>query len=141
VQERPLTAYIWRMCGRFTRNYTWQQIQALYRLTVPAAIPNFQPRYNVCPTDPADVVVPNEGAREYFAASLPAGTAPAGGVPGEENLDVVESLRKSKIKLILTRHGQAATFMAATHGWLTGLPGVCISTLGPVPPSFERAMR
>jgi putative SOS response-associated peptidase YedK len=64
VQERPLTAYIWRMCGRFTRNYTWQQIQALYRLTVPAAIPNFQPRYNVCPTDPADVVVPNEGARD-----------------------------------------------------------------------------
>ena len=45
----PPTAYIWRMCGRFTRNYTWQQIQALYRLTVPAAIPNFQPRYNVCP--------------------------------------------------------------------------------------------
>jgi putative SOS response-associated peptidase YedK len=52
------------MCGRFTRNYTWQQIHALYRLTAPAAIPNFQPRYNVCPTDPADVVVPNEGARE-----------------------------------------------------------------------------
>ena len=50
----------WRMCGRFTRNYTWQQIQALYRLTVPAAIPNFQPRYNVCPTDPADVVVPKK---------------------------------------------------------------------------------
>ena len=66
VQERPLTAYIWRMCGRFTRNYTWQQIQALYRLTVPAAIPNFQPRYNVCPTDPADVVVPNEGALELI---------------------------------------------------------------------------
>ena len=35
------------------------------------------------------------------------------GVPGEENLDVVESLRKSKIKLILTRHEQAAAFMAA----------------------------
>ena len=33
------------MCGRFTRNYTWQN-QALYRLTVPAAIPNFQPRYH-----------------------------------------------------------------------------------------------
>jgi thiamine pyrophosphate-dependent acetolactate synthase large subunit-like protein len=38
------------------------------------------------------------------------------GVPGEENLDVVESLRNSKIKLILTRHEQAAAFMAATHG-------------------------
>ncbi len=53
------------------------------------------------------------------------------GVPGEENLDVVESLRNSKIQLILTRHEQAAAFMAATHGRLTGKPGVCISTLGP----------
>ena len=49
------------------------------------------------------------------------------GVPGEENLDVVESLRNSKIKL--TRHEQAAAFMAATHGRLTGKPGVCIATL------------
>jgi acetolactate synthase-1/2/3 large subunit len=53
------------------------------------------------------------------------------GIPGEENLDVVESLRKSKIQLILTRHEQAAAFMAATHGRLTGRPGVCIATLGP----------
>lgn len=53
------------------------------------------------------------------------------GVPGEENLDVVESLRKSKIQLVLTRHEQAAAFMAATHGRLTGKPGVCIATLGP----------
>ena len=53
------------------------------------------------------------------------------GVPGEENLDVVESLRKSRIKLVLTRHEQAAAFMAATHGRLTGRPGVCIATLGP----------
>jgi acetolactate synthase-1/2/3 large subunit len=53
------------------------------------------------------------------------------GVPGEENLDVVESLRNSSIELILTRHEQAAAFMAATHGRLTGRPGVCISTLGP----------
>src|SRR6516164_6027835 len=53
------------------------------------------------------------------------------GVPGEQNLDVVESLRTSKIELIITRHEQAAAFMAATHGRLTGTPGVCISTLGP----------
>ena len=53
------------------------------------------------------------------------------GVPGEENLDVVESLRNSRIELVLTRHEQAAAFMAATHGRLTGKPGVCISTLGP----------
>src|ERR1041384_897391 len=53
------------------------------------------------------------------------------GVPGEENLDVVESLRNSSIELILTRHEQAAAFMAATQGRLTGKPGVCLSTLGP----------
>ncbi len=53
------------------------------------------------------------------------------GVPGEENLDVVESLRNSSIRLILTRHEQAAAFMAATYGRLTGKPGVCIATLGP----------
>ena len=53
------------------------------------------------------------------------------GVPGEENLDVVEALRRSSIKLVVTRHEQAAAFMAATHGRLTGEPGVCISTLGP----------
>ncbi|TIT09528.1 MAG: acetolactate synthase large subunit [Mesorhizobium sp.] len=53
------------------------------------------------------------------------------GIPGEENLDVVESIRKSSIELALTRHEQAAAFMAATHGRLTGRPGVCITTLGP----------
>ena len=53
------------------------------------------------------------------------------GVPGEENLDVVESLRTSSIELVLTRHEQAAAFMAATHGRLTGRPGVCLATLGP----------
>src|SRR5438067_6608310 len=53
------------------------------------------------------------------------------GVPGEENLDVLESLRGSKIKFVLTRHEQPAAFMAATYGRLTGKAGVCLSTLGP----------
>lgn len=53
------------------------------------------------------------------------------GIPGEENLDFLDSLINSKIKLILTRHEQAAGFMAATYGRLTGKPGVCLSTLGP----------
>jgi len=61
----------------------------------------------------------NEGVERIF------------GIPGEENLDFVESLRHSKIELVLTRHEQAAAFMAATHGRLTGRPGVCLSTLGP----------
>jgi len=41
------------------------------------------------------------------------------GVPGEENLDLVEALRKSSIELIVTRHEQVAVFMAATYGRLT----------------------
>jgi acetolactate synthase-1/2/3 large subunit len=53
------------------------------------------------------------------------------GIPGEENLDFVESLRTSSIKLVVTRHEQPAAFMAATYGRLTGRPGVCLSTLGP----------
>jgi thiamine pyrophosphate-dependent acetolactate synthase large subunit-like protein len=61
----------------------------------------------------------NEGVAYIFAT------------PGEENLDVLESLRRSKIKLVLTRHEQAAGFMAATYGRLTGRAGVCLTTLGP----------
>ncbi|MCA8962879.1 MAG: hypothetical protein KDC38_20290, partial [Planctomycetes bacterium] len=53
------------------------------------------------------------------------------GVPGEENLDFLEAIRKSSIELVLTRHEQAAGFMAATYGRLTGKAGVCMSTLGP----------
>ena len=59
------------------------------------------------------------------------------GIPGEENLDLLESLRKSKkIKLILTRHEQGAAFMAATYGRLTGRAGVCLATLGPGATNF-----
>ena len=61
----------------------------------------------------------NEGVEQVF------------GIPGEENLDIVEALRHSRIKLVLTRHEQAAAFMAATHGRLTGRAGVCLTTLGP----------
>src|SRR5438874_4190472 len=61
----------------------------------------------------------NEGVQHIF------------GIPGEENLDVVEALRRSRITLVVTRHEQAAAFMAATHGRLTGRAGVCLSTLGP----------
>ncbi|MGR3177680.1 MAG: acetolactate synthase large subunit [Candidatus Anammoxibacter sp.] len=61
------------------------------------------------------------------------------GIPGEENLDFLESLRESKIKLILTRHEQSAGFMAATYGRLTGKAGVCLSTLGPGATNFVTA--
>ena len=52
-------------------------------------------------------------------------------VPGEENLDMIESLRTSSIELIVTRNEQTAVFMAATYGRLTGKTGVAIATLGP----------
>ncbi|WP_170422445.1 acetolactate synthase large subunit [Ruegeria arenilitoris] len=57
-------------------------------------------------------------------------------VPGEENLDVLESLRTSRIELVLTRHEQGAAFMAATYGRLTGKAGVCMATLGPGATNF-----
>ncbi|MDF1544362.1 MAG: acetolactate synthase large subunit [bacterium] len=53
------------------------------------------------------------------------------GVPGEENIDFMESLRKSKIQFVLTRHEQGAGFMADVYGRLTGKAGVCLATLGP----------
>ena len=58
------------------------------------------------------------------------------GIPGEENLDFLDSLKNSNIKLIVTRHEQAAGFMAATYGRLTGTAGVCLSTLGPGATNF-----
>jgi len=63
-------------------------------------------------SDLLDAALENEGVERIF------------GVPGEENLDVVESLHGSKIE-------QPAAFVAATYGRLTGKPGVCISALGP----------
>ena len=53
------------MCGRFTRSYTWAELAALYRLTTPPV--NTQPSYNVCPTDPIDVMLPAEEGGRTFA--------------------------------------------------------------------------
>lgn len=69
----------------------------------------------------------NEGVRYIF------------GVPGEENLDLLESLAHSSIKFIVTRHEQAAGFMAANCGRFTGKPGVALATLGPGATNFITA--
>ena len=69
----------------------------------------------------------NEGVEYIFA------------VPGEENLAFLEALRTSSIQLVLNRHEQAAGFMAATYGRLTGRVGVCLSTLGPGATNFVTA--
>lgn len=71
----------------------------------------------------ADVVVEcleREGVRYVF------------GVPGEENIRLVDALERSRrIDFVLTRHEQGAGFMANTYGRMTGRPGVCLATLGP----------
>ncbi|MBI4307718.1 MAG: acetolactate synthase large subunit [Chloroflexi bacterium] len=61
----------------------------------------------------------NEGVRYVF------------GVPGEEILEIIDSLRNSSIRFIVTRHEQGAAFMANAYGRLTGQAGVCLATLGP----------
>lgn len=71
------------------------------------------------------------GASLFVSALENEGVEYIFGVPGEENLDLLESLRTSTIHLVVTRHEQVAGFMAATYGRLTGKPGVCLSTLGP----------
>ena len=53
------------------------------------------------------------------------------GVPGEEILDILDSLSRSKIKFIVTRHEHGAAFIADVYGRLSHRPGVCLSTLGP----------
>ena len=53
------------------------------------------------------------------------------GIPGEENLDVMDALLDSDIRFITTRHEQGAAFMADVYGRLTGRAGVCLATLGP----------
>jgi acetolactate synthase-1/2/3 large subunit len=61
----------------------------------------------------------NEGVRFVF------------GIPGEENIHLVDALSRSAIRYVLVRHEQAASFMAEVYGRLTGRAGVCSSTLGP----------
>ena len=53
------------------------------------------------------------------------------GIPGEENLDLMDALLDSPIRFVTTRHEQGAAFMADVYGRLSGRPGVCLSTLGP----------
>ena len=53
------------------------------------------------------------------------------GIPGEENLSIMNALERSKIEFITVRHEQGAAFMADVYGRLTGKAGVCMATLGP----------
>jgi acetolactate synthase-1/2/3 large subunit len=74
------------------------------------------------PVTAAELIVEcleNEGVTHVF------------GIPGEENIHLVEALSRSSIRYVLVRHEQGASFMAETYGRLTGRPGVCSATLGP----------
>lgn len=53
------------------------------------------------------------------------------GIPGEENIDLMDSIARSSIEFVVTRHEQGAAFMADAYGRLTGQPGLCLATLGP----------
>ena len=53
------------------------------------------------------------------------------GIPGEENIDIMDALLDSRIRFVTTRHEQGAAFMADVYGRLTGRAGVCMATLGP----------
>jgi acetolactate synthase-1/2/3 large subunit len=53
------------------------------------------------------------------------------GIPGEENLELMDALRGSSLRFVLTRHEGAAAFMADVYGRLSGRAGVCLATLGP----------
>lgn len=82
------------------------------------------------------------GANLLVAALESKGAKQIFGLPGAEDLECVEARRGSKIKLSVARHEQAAAFMAATHGRLTGEARVCLSMLGlgalnlrPAPPT------
>jgi len=71
-------------------------------------------------------------ASELFIRSLEnEGVEYIFGIPGEENLDVMDALLDSEIQFITTRHEQGAAFMADVYGRLTGRAGVCLATLGP----------
>ena len=70
-------------------------------------------------------------ASDLFVRSLEAeGVERIFGVPGEENADLMLSLKDSLIKFVLCRHEQAAAFMVDAYGRLTGKAGVCLATLG-----------
>ncbi len=74
----------------------------------------------------------NRGTAELIVECLEnEGVTHVFGIPGEENIRLVEAISRSSIQYVLTRHEQGASFMAETYGRLTGRAGVCSATLGP----------
>jgi acetolactate synthase-1/2/3 large subunit len=88
-------------------------------VAVNAGVPSAKERQYMNTAELLVQCLENEGVRYVF------------GLPGEENLHVLEALKNSSIQFITTRHEQGAAFMADVYGRLTGKAGVCLSTLGP----------
>jgi acetolactate synthase-1/2/3 large subunit len=88
-------------------------------------------------TDGAVAAAPDPGRHAASVAELLVhcleneGVTHVFGIPGEENIHLVEALSRSPIRYVLVRHEQGASFMAETYGRLTGRAGVCSATLGP----------
>lgn len=77
-------------------------------------------------------LTPNHTCAEVIAQTLhEAGVRFAFGHPGGEVLELIDALERSGIRFVLTGHESTAAFMAAAVGRLTGIPGVCVATLGP----------
>jgi acetolactate synthase I/II/III large subunit len=77
-------------------------------------------------------VTETRSAAELIVACLEnEGVTHVFGIPGEENIRLVDAISRSSIEYVLTRHEQGASFMAETYGRLTGQAGVCSATLGP----------
>ncbi len=79
----------------------------------------------------AGAVIPTHAAELVIRCLENEGAAFAFGIPGEENLDLMDALHDASVRFVLARHEEAAAFMADVHGRLTGRAGVCLSTLGP----------
>ena len=83
----------------------------------------------------SSLVVVNQSARgtaELIVECLEnEGVTHVFGIPGEENIHLMEAISRSSIRYVLTRHEQGASFMAEVYGRLTGQAGVCSATLGP----------
>ena len=72
-----------------------------------------------------------KGSDLFTRALLHEGVSHIFGLPGEENIDLLDSISRTEIEFILTRHEQGAAFMADAYGRVKKVPGVCLSTLGP----------
>jgi putative SOS response-associated peptidase YedK len=110
------------MCGRFTVKATWAELVALYRLTMDAPPHNLRPRYNVCPTDPVDVVTATDHLERKTALVTAADGSPLLTVAGLwdewKNRETGEQLKSCTMIV-----GEPNEFAAEIHDRMPVFPG------------------